>query len=96
MATTIKSEVSVKNLETVSNGFKITSEVRLGSGNKVQSMNGQIQDGIGNYIGSFNSSEQNGKLSTNISVQDDSNRASCNTMLDELISDIAILFAVAE
>ena len=39
MATTIKSEVSVKNLETVSNGFKITSEVRLGSVNKIQSIN---------------------------------------------------------
>ena len=96
MATTIKSEVSVKNLETVSNGFKITSEVRLGSGNKVQSMNGQIQDETGNYIGSFNSSEQGGKLSTNISVQDDSNRANCNIALDELIKDIGILFAVAE
>lgn len=96
MATTIKSEVSVKNLETVSNGFKITSEVRLGSDNKVQSMNGQIQDGIGNYIGSFNSNEQGGKLSTNISVQDDVNRANCNLMLDELIKDIGILFAPTE
>ena len=96
MATTIKNEVSVKNLETVSNGFKITSEVRLGSDNKVQSMNGQIQDGIGNYIGSFNSSEQGGKLSTNISVQDDVNRANCNLMLDELIKDIGILFATTE
>jgi len=96
MATTIKSEVSVKNLETVSNGFKITSEVRLGSGNKVQSMNGQIQDGIGNYIGSFNSNDQGGKLSTNISVQDDVNRANCNIMLDELIKDIGILFAPTE
>ena len=96
MATTIKSEVSVKNLETVSSGFKITSEVRLGSDNKVQSMNGQIQDGIGNYIGSFNSSDQGGKLSTNISVQDDTNRANCNLMLDELIKDIGILFAPTE
>ena len=96
MATTIKSEVSVKNLETVSNGFKITSEVRLGSGNKIQSINGQIQDGIGNYIGSFNSSDQGGRLSTNISVQDDVNRANCNLMLDELIKDISILFAPTE
>ena len=96
MATTIKSEVSVKNLETASNGFKITSEVRLGSGSKVQSMNGQIQDGTGNYIGSFNSSDQGGKLSTNISVQDDTNRANCNLMLDELIRDICILFAPTE
>ena len=96
MATTIKSEVSVKNLETVSNGFKITSEVRLGSGNKVHAMNGQIQDETGNYIGSFNSSDQGGKLSTNISVQDDVNRANCNLMLDELIKDIGILFAPTE
>ena len=96
MATVIKSEVSIKNLETVSNGFKITSEVRLVSGNKVQSINGQIQEETGNYIGSFNSSEQGGKLSTNISVQDDVNRANCNIMLDELIKDIGILFAPTE
>ena len=96
MATTIKSEVSVKNLETVANGFKITSEVRLGSGNKVLAINGQMQDETNNYIGSFNSSEQNGKLSTNISVQDDLNRANCNLMLDELINDIGILFAPTE
>ena len=96
MATTIKNEVSVKNLETVSNGFKITSEVRFGSGSKVQSMNGQIQDETGNYIGSFNSSDQGGKLSTNISVQDDANRTNCNLMLDELINDIGILFAQTE
>ena len=94
MATTIKSEVSVKNLETVSNGFKITSEVRLGSDNKVQSMNGQIQDGIGNYIGSFNSNEQGGKLSTNISVQDDRNRPICNELFDGLLADIGQLFPV--
>ena len=96
MATTIKSEVSVKNLETMSLGFKITSEVRIGSGNKVHSINGQIQDETGNYIGSFNSSDQGGKLATNISVQDDINRGNCNLMLDELIKDIGILFAPTE
>ena len=88
MATTIKAEQRILNLETISGAVKLQSEARLESTGDIVSANGQIQ--VGNtYVGSFNVSRSSeSTLSTNINVSDSVNLSAASTVVNELIEDI--------
>ena len=94
MATAIKSETNLKSLETIAGSYKLVSEVRLNSKNEVQQLSGQIIGENNQYIANYSGNENNGKLMTNISVQDDVNRTICNELFDGLLADIGQLFPV--
>ena len=94
MATAIKSETNLKSLETIAGNYKLVSEVRLNSKNEVQQLSGQIIGENNQYIANYSGNENNGKLMTNISVQDDVNRTICNELFDGLLADIGQLFPV--
>ena len=94
MATTIKSETNLKSLETIAGNYKLVSEVRLNNKNEVQQLSGQITGENNQYIANYSGNENNGKLMTNISVQDDGNRHICNELFDGLLADIGQLFPV--
>lgn len=88
MATTIKTEQRILNLETISGTVKLQSEARLESSGDIVHVNGQIQ--VDNtYVGSFNVSQSSeSKLSTNINVSDSANLSAASTAVNELIEDI--------
>ena len=94
MATAIKSETNLKSLETIVGNYKLVSEVRLNNKNQVQQLSGQITGENNQYIANYSGNENNGKLMTNISVQDDVNRTICNELFDGLLLDIGTLFPV--
>jgi len=94
MATAIKSETNLKSIETVAGNYKLVSEVRLNSKNEVQQLSGQITGENNQYIANYSGNENNGKLMTNISVQDDVNRTICNELFDGLLADIGQLFPI--
>jgi len=94
MATAIKSETNLKSLETIAGSYKLVSEVRLNSKNEVQQLSGQITGENNQYIANYSGNENNGKLMTNISVQDDVNRTICNELFDGLLADIGQLFPI--
>lgn len=94
MATTIKTEQRILNLETISGAVKLQSEARLESSGNIVSVNGQIQiDGV--YLGSFNISQgPEGKLNTNINVSDSGSLSVASTAVNELIEDIEAMKTV--
>ena len=94
MATAIKSETNLKSLETIAGNYKLVSEVRLNNKNEVQQLSGQITGENNQYIANYSGNENNGKLMTNISVQDDVNRTICNELFDGLLADIGQLFPI--
>jgi len=94
MATAIKSETNLKSLETIAGNYKLVSEVRLNNKNEVQQLSGQIIGENNQYIANYSGSMNNGKLMTNISVQDDVNRTICNELFDGLLADIGQLFPI--
>lgn len=94
MATVIKSETNLKSLETIAGNYKLVSEVRLNNKNEVQQLSGQITGENNQYIANYSGNENNGKLMTNISVQDDVNRTICNELFDGLLADIGQLFPI--
>ena len=94
MATAIKSETNLKSLETIAGNYKLVSEVRLNNKNEVQQLSGQITGENNQYIANYSGNENNGKLMTNISVQDDVNRTICNELFDGLLADIGQLFHI--
>ena len=94
MATAIKSETNLKSLETVAGNYKLVSEVRLDNKNVVQQLSGQITGEDNKYVANYSCNMNNGKLTTNISVQDDGNRPICNELFDGLLADIGVLFPV--
>ena len=94
MATAIKSETNLKSLETVAGNYKLVSEVRLDNKNVVQQLHGQITGEDNQYVANYSGNMNNGKLMTNISVQDDGNRHICNELFDGLLADIGVLFPV--
>ena len=94
MATAIKSETNLKSLETIAGNYKLVSEVRLNNKNEVQQLSGQITGENNQYISNYSGNENNGKLMTNISVQDDVNRTICNELFDGLLADIGQLFPI--
>lgn len=94
MATAIKSETNLKSLETIAGNYKLVSEVRLNNKNQVQQLSGQITGENNQYIANYSGNENNGKLMTNISVQDDVNRTICNELFDGLLADIGQLFPI--
>ena len=94
MATTVKSETNLKSLETIAGNYKLVSEVRLNNKNQVQQLSGQITGENNQYIANYSGNENNGKLMTNISVQDDVNRTICNELFDGLLADIGQLFPI--
>jgi hypothetical protein len=94
MATAIKSETNLKSLETIAGNYKLVSEVRLNNKNEVQQLSGQITGENNQYIANYSGNENNGKLMTNISVQDNVNRTICNELFDGLLADIGQLFPI--
>ena len=94
MGTIVKSETNLKSLETIVGNYKLVSEVRLNNKNEVQQLSGQITGENNQYIANYSGNENNGKLMTNISVQDDVTRTICNELFDELLADIGQLFPV--
>ena len=94
MATTIKTEQRILNLETISGAVKLQSEARLEKTGDIVSANGQIQ--VDNtYVGSFNVSQSSeSKLSTNINVSDSVNLSAASTAVNELIADIEAMKTV--
>ena len=94
MATTVKSETNLKSLETIAGNYKLVSEVRLNNKNEVQQLSGQITGEDNQYIANYSGNKNNGKLMTNISVQDDVNRTICNELFDGLLADIGQLFPI--
>lgn len=95
MATIIKNEQSIKNLETEINGYKLLTEVRLDGNNAIKQVNITIQDSLTmNHIGNLSGNDNAGKLYSNISVQDDSMRTVCSEMFDTVLKDIGILFPI--
>jgi len=94
MGTIVKSETNLKSLETIVGNYKLVSEVRLNNKNQVQQLSGQITGENNQYIANYSGNENNGKLMTNISVQDDVNRTICNELFDGLLADIGTLFPI--
>ena len=94
MATTIKNEQRVLNLEAISGAVKLNSEARLTVEGDIVSANGQVL--VDNtHVGSFNISQgPEGKLSTNINVSDSSNLSSASTAVNLLIADIEAMKVV--
>nr|WP_321520600.1 hypothetical protein [uncultured Macellibacteroides sp.] len=94
MATTIKTEQRILNLETISGAVKLQSEARLESTGGIVSANGQIQ--VDNtYVGSFNVSQSSeSKLSTNINVSDSVSLSAASSAVNELIADIEAMKTV--
>ncbi len=95
MATIIKNEQSIKNLETEINGYKLLTEVRLDGNNAIKQVNIQVQDSSTmNHIGNYSGNDNAGKLYSNISVQDDAMRTVCSEMFDTVLKDIGVLFPI--
>ena len=95
MATIIKNEQSIKNLETEINGYKLLTEVRLDGNNAIKQVNITIQDSLTmNHIGNLSGKTLGCKLYSNISVQDDAMRAVCSEMFDTVLKDIGVLFPI--
>ena len=95
MATVIKNEQSIKNLETEINGYKLLTEVRLLANNTITQINISVQDSATMmHIGNYNGNNNGNKLYSNISVQDDSMRTICSEMFDTVLNDVGELFPV--
>ena len=60
----------------------------------MQQLSGQITGENNQYIANYSGNENNGKLMTTISVQDDVTRTICNELFDELLADIGTLFHI--
>lgn len=89
MATTVKSEQRVLNLETTSGVVKLNSEARLNVSGDIINISGQIQAGDKN-AGSFNVYySPDGKLSTSVNVVDSENLSEASALVGLLISDIS-------
>ncbi len=86
--TTIKTEQRILTLETVSDAVKLNSEARLELSGDIVNLSGQIQSDQA-YLGSFNVNQgPDGKLSTNINVNDTVNLSLASSAINLLISDI--------
>ena len=87
--TTIKTEQRILTLETISETVKLNSEARLTAEGDIVSANGQVL--VDNtYVGSFNVSQgQEGKLSTNMNVNDSSAMLLAAEAVNLLIADIS-------
>lgn len=95
MATIIKNEQSIKNLETEINGYKLLTEVRLDGNNVIKQVNISVQESATmKHIGNYNGNDNGGKLYSNISVQDDTMRTVCSEMFDTVIADVSSLFPI--
>ena len=94
MATTIKTEQRILNLETISGAVKLNSEARLTVDGNIFTANGQVL--VDNaHVGSFNVSQgPEGKLSTNINVTDSVNLSDASAAVKLLISDIEAMKVV--
>lgn len=89
--TTIKTEQRILTLETVSNAVKLNSEARLELSGDIVNLSGQIQSDQA-YLGSFNVNQgPDGKLSTNINVNDTDNLSLASSAVNELLVDIKAL-----
>lgn len=86
--TTIKTEQRILTLETVSDAVKLNSEARLELSGDIVNLSGQIQSDQA-YLGSFNVNQgPDGKLSTNINVNDTDNLSLASNAVNKLIADI--------
>lgn len=89
--TTIKTEQRILTLETVSDAVKLNSEARLELTGEIVNLSGQIQTDQA-YLGSFNVNQgPDGKLSTNINVNDTDNLSLASSAVNELLVDIKAL-----
>jgi len=89
--TTIKTEQRILTLETVSDAVKLNSEARLELSGDIVNLCGQIQSDQA-YLGSFNVNQgPDGKLSTNINVNDTDNLSLASSAVNELLVDIKAL-----
>lgn len=89
--TTIKTEQRILTLETVSDAVKLNSEARLELTGEIVNLSGQIQTDQA-FLGSFNVNQgPDGKLSTNINVNDTDNLSLASSAVNELLVDIKAL-----
>ena len=87
--TTIKNEQRILTLETVSDTIKINSEARLTASGSITSLNGEISRD-NTYLGSFAVMQTpEGKLSTNMNVNDSSAMLLATEAVNLLIADIS-------
>ena len=87
MATTIKTEQRILNIETISGTIKLSAEVRLSLTGEIINAYGQIQLND-QYIGSFNINQIEDKLNSNISINDSTVLSNASSAVNELISDL--------
>lgn len=89
--TTIKTEQRILTLETVSDAVKLNSEARLELSGDIVNLSGHIQSDQA-YLGSFNVNQgPDGKLSTNINVNDTNNLSLASNAVKDLLEDIKAL-----
>ncbi|MFY1613797.1 hypothetical protein ACOMSG_13285 [Macellibacteroides fermentans] len=89
--TTIKTEQRILTLETVSDAVKLNSEARLELSGDIVNLSGHIQSDQA-YLGSFNVNQgPDGKLSTNINVNDTDNLSLASNAVKDLLEDIKAL-----
>ena len=87
MATTIKTEQRILNLETISGIIKLSAEVRLSLTGEIINAYGQIQLND-QYIGSFNMNQIEDKINSNININDSTVLSNASSAINELISDL--------
>ena len=90
MATTIKTEQRILNLETISGTIKLSAEIRLSLTGEIINAYGQIQLND-QHIGSFNMNQIEDKINSNISINDSTVLSNASSAVNELISDLDYL-----